>query len=490
MDKVRFTDLDRDAVSKVTRSVQLHENQRCWIGVGFSNALMPNDRGPYSTLDGSQSWKSLEEATKAMLGATWTWEESDSDFQEGEWQYARDFTVQAVDSATSERGAMDWVRYRVLQRPAVFVPTAFASDTIQQDCRHCDSKAVRSLAKDLIEVLTFVTLINSGPKAFSTSDDEKQVSSATTVAVKDATLLRTKSKLIEFVQEHLTTAGSVKEEEEDEDEEHQHDSWYQLQKLQQALHSFADREVIDSNILRSVFKIQATFEGRHNTIPRFDSLCQSLSERCFPDQERTAIAFCVIKRLDGQYFQMQCHSLLGCQEDKCRYKWVACTNKGCKGIMSRIYLESHIETDCPYKIVTCECGDEFPKHQQLHHLLDICRLREAPCPFKHLGCTAILKAQDIPNHVEHNTSSHLLLAMQRMQHYEIQIRRLHDKFDSLHSKHEETQEQIQKHSLVQQSHQKQMTKHLQDLQQQLRSLEASTAKDIQRLQEKQRELGG
>ena len=40
--------------------VEIHENERSWIGGGFSKSgLLPNDRGRYSTPDGTLSWKTL-----------------------------------------------------------------------------------------------------------------------------------------------------------------------------------------------------------------------------------------------------------------------------------------------------------------------------------------------------------------------------------------------------------------------------------------------
>ena len=51
------------------RTIEIYENERMWIGRGFSQAgLLPTDRvGPYSTRDGSLSWKTLDEAIEALL---------------------------------------------------------------------------------------------------------------------------------------------------------------------------------------------------------------------------------------------------------------------------------------------------------------------------------------------------------------------------------------------------------------------------------------
>ena len=53
---------------RLERPLELYENERLWIGRGFSKAgLLPAERGPFSTRDGSASWKTLPEAALALL---------------------------------------------------------------------------------------------------------------------------------------------------------------------------------------------------------------------------------------------------------------------------------------------------------------------------------------------------------------------------------------------------------------------------------------
>lgn len=76
----------------LTRFVTIYQNERLWIGRGFSSkGLFPTERGPFSTEDGSCSWKTLREASLALLrgdvskqprGST----ESGKKFQRG-WSY-------------------------------------------------------------------------------------------------------------------------------------------------------------------------------------------------------------------------------------------------------------------------------------------------------------------------------------------------------------------------------------------------------------------
>ena len=54
------------------REVIIYQNERLWIGKGFSSKLFPTERGPYSTKDGSLSWKTLDEASAALLSGEFT----------------------------------------------------------------------------------------------------------------------------------------------------------------------------------------------------------------------------------------------------------------------------------------------------------------------------------------------------------------------------------------------------------------------------------
>lgn len=63
---------------RLERSIEIYENERLWIGRGFSrNGLLPTERGPYSTGDGSASWRTIKDAGVTLLGGC---EEADVTF--------------------------------------------------------------------------------------------------------------------------------------------------------------------------------------------------------------------------------------------------------------------------------------------------------------------------------------------------------------------------------------------------------------------------
>src|SRR6056300_1436882 len=59
---------DQPEFCELKRPVEIYENERLWIGRGFSKAgLLPTERGQFSTQDGSLSWKSIREGCLALL---------------------------------------------------------------------------------------------------------------------------------------------------------------------------------------------------------------------------------------------------------------------------------------------------------------------------------------------------------------------------------------------------------------------------------------
>ena len=60
VDLRNFTDMER--------IVEIDENERYWVGKGFGRrGLLPNDRGAFSTTDGSMFWKSPTEASEDLV---------------------------------------------------------------------------------------------------------------------------------------------------------------------------------------------------------------------------------------------------------------------------------------------------------------------------------------------------------------------------------------------------------------------------------------
>ena len=85
-------------------------------------------------------------------------------------------------------------------------------------------------------------------------------------------------------------------------------------------------------------------------------------------------------------------------------------------VLSQKHLAEH-EKVCNYKRIACQCGESIPRQHIQHHRQEVCPLRDSSCPFYELGCTKVCQAQDIPQHVETDVASHLLLALDRMMEF-------------------------------------------------------------------------
>jgi len=133
-------------VSKLTREIEVFENQRYVFTQFSSKSLLPTDRRAYSTVDGAISWSTVEEAGKrlypcsrsfhhiafdviilfadaALLSAGWEWTAegspwtADKDYPntDGEgWAYDVDFGT--FQNASGVKKMVHFVRRRRLTR--------------------------------------------------------------------------------------------------------------------------------------------------------------------------------------------------------------------------------------------------------------------------------------------------------------------------------------------------------------------------------------
>ena len=155
--------------------------------------------------------------------------------------------------------------------------------------------------------------------------------------------------------------------------------------------------------------------------------------------ERDAIAGLLVRKLDPQ-FEVHCN-VVGCGQT-CRYARVQCPNEGCSEIMSRTYLEAH-DSECPYKIIHCDCGDKFRASETLAHQSDACKLRIVECLFKSIGCIKEVKACDLEHHITEDMASHLLLAVSQIHQQQEQIQTLHSALAAVQSENQTLEQKLQ-----------------------------------------------
>jgi hypothetical protein len=265
------------------------------------------------------------------------------------------------------------------------------------------------------------------------------------------------------------------------------DAFRELQNLQQAIQNFADQEQRNVGLISSLFSSTLpSFANRTSEIQRFqEQYCASVNTgQFFSEHERLAIASLLIKKLDT-HFQLHC-SKIDCG-DTCDYQWVSCPNRDCPAMISRLYLSAH-EQECPFQPVTCDCGDTFPRMKQATHLTEVCPLRDATCPFARIGCSKVVPAKDVPDHVDKDTSTHLLLAFHRMMEYESTIRMIHVRVNELEKENRELKKFILTENAVADRNCKLVDQKLTALQRRVDGIEKSHQKEFKRIRDQQRDL--
>jgi hypothetical protein len=397
--------------------VEIDENERYWVGGGFGHrGLLPTgDRGVYTTTDGSICWKSIEEASEdlILLGRGWTYE-AGTEFAPttGQWMYAKDFRIESIKNAKPERTMTSFVRFRRLHRIKKFNPDEFVPRHVSEKCTQVDSTATQALSNFMVDVLTYCTLLYHphGP-------------------LPAAVALPLKERVINVsISQEYPPANSAPD---------VFDASFQLHLLREKLEAFVDEERAKTIMNRLLTSIEFTFDqrmGKKEFIDRKNELTTF-----FPQTERDAIASLIIKKLDTQ-FQLHCDQP-NCGE-RCLFYRLPCNNEGCKEVMSRVYLKKH-DKECPYKVVTCECGDNFPRHQTPIHRSQACKMRPVDCPFKNLGCIKIVKACELQAHVIDDAPAHLLLAVNRMAEHQDIIKQLHGQMQVLEKENKELKSTIE-----------------------------------------------
>lgn len=392
--------------------VEIDDNERYWVGGGFgSKGLLPNDRGPFTTTDGSMSWKSTEEASKDLLLLGRGWKYEGEEFTRAtDWMYAKDFRVESIEHAKPDRGMMHFVRFRRLYRTKVFNPDEFIPRSVSEKCNQGDSSATDNVGQLLLDTLTYCTLLHN-PSSYT-----------------DAVALLLKERIINIAMHEY------------DDENNNTSAFHLLDQLRIKLEHFIKNEAAKTVMNRLITHVDFKFDNRGDKevfIIRKKVVCK----RCLPHKECEALSSLVVKNLDP-HFQLHCDQL-NCGEN-CRFFRVQCPNEGCTKTLSKMYLPEH-DMVCPYKIVQCECGDSFPRHQQEVHNKEACKLREVDCPFRNIGCMLRVRACDLQSHLDEHSSRHLILSVKRLMEHESVIRNLNAKIMKLENENTEMKKILDDH---------------------------------------------
>lgn len=446
------------ALAGLEEFVEIDENERAWVGKGFGKGgLLPNDRGSYTTVDGTLSWKTSQDAEKdqLLLGRGWKYlpdsefEVTHPDDKEKCWMYASDFRTESILQAKPDRGVMHWVRYRRLVRIKTFHPKEFVPEEIYSKCDHCDSSAIESLSKLLLDVLAYCTLLHNSTH------------------LTNAVALPLKKSIIDLaVGFELTDSDAPAKDV---------DGFYKLGKLRTALEQFVDAERTHTMISRIFSGIDYFFHARQGH-KEFTDRCDRVSARCLSKSERDAIAGLIVRKLDTK-FQLHCKKV-GCGDD-CQFIRIVCPHEGCTKTMSKLYLDSHIP-GCPHKLITCECGESVKQRDLIHHQSTSCKLRYVECPFIKIGCTELVKECELEEHLATKSTAHLLLAMKKIFELEDHLNDSRGKIAGLVRQNTELKQSLQQQHQTSQREIAKLSSQLQKTNKVLSTLETTCKKEFKK----------
>lgn len=340
---------------KLTKVLEIYENERFVFTKFSSKSLLPTDRRCYSVADGTPSWNTLEEAEIALTSIGWlgtsecsAWmpaKDSPNSDVEG-WTYDVDFGN--FQNASGEKKMHHFVRRRRLTRTVDFDATRIGrcdSSQIKVSCDHCCTLETENISTQLLYKLAELSIKIS----------HKNIPHA-------VTMNPIKSRLLSA----LLGTDSVG-----------------MLKLLSTITSYQEQSTWDK-MFSHVDKKGEDISRRATDFPNFE--------------EKILVAQAIIKKHDLN-FEFHCDQL-NCGP-ACQFCPETCGNSGCGYVFSKKWFSMH-DNECPHKIIPCPrvCGDTFPRRQTEKHMADICPLRPVSCPFADVGCSSPLLFKEVPAHLD------------------------------------------------------------------------------------------
>ena len=254
--------------------VEVDENERYWVGGGFGRrGLLPNDRGRFTSTDGSIAWKDLDECNEdsVLLGRGWKFEGKEFTHAT-QWMYAKDFRLESIENAKDDRGMMHFVRFRRLYRTKVFNPDEFIPLAMSEKCNQGDSHATDNVGKLLLDTLAYCSLLHN-PATYTDAAAFPLKEQIINIAIHDQhvqDLSQSQSSPSKSQSNTNISINNISD-----------DVFYELRQLRIKLENVIKHESAKTVINRLVSQIGFTFNNRdgHDLFIKRKTV---VSRRCFP----------------------------------------------------------------------------------------------------------------------------------------------------------------------------------------------------------------
>lgn len=391
-----FTEVSEESgLDEAYRVAVVYENERfnslsrSWS----AGALLPTDRRAYSSSSGKKSWRTLESASKELLGTHWTWIEDD--WQGSlELEYASDFGT--FKDARAEPGRFDFVRRRRLQRTARLrlVPEE------EKRCPRVDPGAEMAVTTRVKQVISVASLLASPEED---SEDDEILAAKTTQAIDD---------LVEML--GLSDGGFG--------DEKRSNLAFDISEYQSLM---TKKFPFSSSKRFAIFNGGKGAQGKD--AGREESERRAKLERLGALSAARAVARAAVRAYDPSG-RGACDSRHA-DSRGCLFLPVQCP--GCGGIFSRRVAADH-DALCDRKKVPCEACDALVERRMMSvHRTRDCSRRAVRCPF---GCTHNLLACDLAAHHDAATPGHCLLLLERSDQASESIKQHDDRLIDLEKK--------------------------------------------------------
>jgi hypothetical protein len=301
----------------------------------------------------------------------------------------------------------------------------------------------------------------------------------------DFKVLPLKAKLIDF----LSIGNSCQHDVLLYDQNNHYNTMPDVYKIKDRLSTFAESTVGGPGALTHLFhpdvgdSIVKAMPGRKELI----------SKKYFPEEERLAYAKLLVKDVDRYAFQLHCNKEscavyreTGNDSDcsACEFRLMNCQNPNCTERFSFKYQTYHDE-ECGFKLLPCTngCGMEVSRNELATHVRDKCILRAAECPLNCLGCTTVVRAQDVSRHLNESADQHFMFVANRLMECQAIIKKLNGKIQILEEKNAQLEMELRGRATSSKKEADNLSNEVKKLVKRIGTLEASCRTEFKKVEQ-------
>jgi hypothetical protein len=298
----------------------------------------------------------------------------------------------------------------------------------------------------------------------------------------DFKVIPLKAKLIDF----LNVGNSCKHDVLLYDHNSHYNTISDIYKIKDKLSTFAESTVGGPGALSHLFQPDVG----NNMAKAMPGRKKLINDKYFPENERVALAKLLVKDADRHAYQLHCKkdSCAG-SDSECEFRLVACPNVGCTEIFSIKYEPYHDE-ECGFKPLPCTngCSMQVPRNDMTTHVRNQCTLRAAECPLACLGCTTIVRAQDVTRHLNESSDQHFMFVANKMMECQAMIQKLNSRIQVLEDKNAQLELELRGRAATSKKDSDNLSNEVKKLVKRIGTLEGTCRTEFKRVEQDRKNL--